>query len=1047
MLTPQAGIQVDRFYPPTDWQYSFPEGYTRLEYLQSSGTQYIDTGYVPNVDDIIETDIQQLGADIGTGDKFFFGQQNIDSSKGGLWVEQHGRNNAWYVRFGSTSSVSADPTNQEKTDKIHLTLQKESFVSSGGTTLSPSWSGTMQTTNLTLFGRFSSNGTTIVTSIIKMWNFKVTRNGEVKLNLIPVLRKSDNELGMLDLANVDASGNYVFYVNKGTGEFVMGPELYTNKSQIDIRQKNNLNFGKNYKFNTNNELTWANPNLYLTGKVNYTKVGNPTITDNVVSEFSDSNYIELQQPFILNVNTISEIIIKINFNNESSGQVFLGHPNTYGIQMIRSSGDSKIHLYLGNNNSWSLINNAVGTTVLSSLTNYYIKVVFNKGNVQVLLSTDKINWTTEINRNITLTQEYSYIIDFGKGRASNQYLKGSIDLKETYIKVNDKLWFYGKNYTSENYAPVPAGLNYNNTTTPSIGYVNTQTQEFIPAPTDGIKYSQTRDIKVIPPEDNTITLLYGVKSNFSKYSLFGLIANVSSGTYDIYIDDVLYATTASETQTDIDFSTLGAEYVSIGTCTTPEELVLHKIVIKPTNNGETITRFACRRTTGATGTQQQGILWANLQLENNLTLGNCFGTETAYNNRILYAVTAKNNKITVTSTSTNTTGLYSIYARCASLVYSPILEYSTKDYINGVYLSFDQTKLKRITIKNNPSIDMTIIRNAQQLEKIDIENPISLRSNTASGNSAQNAYKLELFPKYETETRICDNINMYDTTSLYPTKINDSTNKLREFLRMYGSSTYPMRGLRGLKVSNEAPFSGTSPQINVSYTGLDRDALVELFNFLPDVSEATDGITRTLSCVAATGNNLTVVGSPTIDANGVASGFSSNDYLNIVGNINLSSNFKIQIKITPSSVTTGSKKFLSIFYTNSIYLDFYTSGTTPRIDCQYSGGAYWTEIATNLSYDIPIVITIKGNGTNLNIDINQNNVTQTGTKTLQKLGISDINATVYLGRGHTTSLPMVNGTIDLENTYIKVDNNYLMKGYLTDNDRLIATNKGWTITG
>lgn len=38
------------------------------------------------------------------------------------------------------------------------------------------------------------------------------------------------------------------------------------------------------------------------------------------------------------------------------------------------------------------------------------------------------------------------------------------------------------------------------------------------------------------------------------------------------------------------------------------------------------------------------------------------------------------------------------------------------------------------------------------------------------------------------------------------------------------------------------------------------------------------------------------------------------------------------------------------------------------------------------------------------------------------------------------------GSIDLNNSYIKSKNNYSMKGYLTDNDRLIATNKGWGIT-
>lgn len=174
----------------------------------------------------------------------------------------------------------------------------------------------------------------------------------------------------------------------------------------------------------------------------YTVVGSPTIVDGVVSGFSDSSYLELQQPFVLNADTVAEIVFKINFDNDT-GSFYLGHPNTYGIQMTRSD-DRNIHLFLGNNSSWSLINNAIGTTALLSLTDYYIKVVFNTGNVQVLLSTDKTNWTTEINRDITLTEEYTYIIDFGKGRATGQYLRGSIDLKETYIKINNKLWFNGQ---------------------------------------------------------------------------------------------------------------------------------------------------------------------------------------------------------------------------------------------------------------------------------------------------------------------------------------------------------------------------------------------------------------------------------------------------------------------------------------------------------------------------------------------------------------------------------------------------------------------------
>ena len=60
---------------------------------------------------------------------------------------------------------------------------------------------------------------------------------------------------------------------------------------------------------------------------------------------------------------------------------------------------------------------------------------------------------------------------------------GSIDLKETYVKANGALWFYGKNYASQNIAPVPSGYTYGTTTTSAIGFVDMRTQVFTAAPT------------------------------------------------------------------------------------------------------------------------------------------------------------------------------------------------------------------------------------------------------------------------------------------------------------------------------------------------------------------------------------------------------------------------------------------------------------------------------------------------------------------------------------------------------------------------------------
>ena len=244
-------------------------------------------------------------------------------------------------------------------------------------------------------------------------------------NYVPVKENASGTLGMYDLVN------NVFYPKTGSS-YTAGKELYRNKTQIDIRSKVNLDYPTNYEFNSNDELTWANPDICL----------------------------------------------------------------------IYSNGE--------------------------------------------------------------------------------------------------------KHYGDENIAVVPAGLAYNNTTTPSNGYVDMRTQTFTPAP-EGAIFKRERKVQVVAPEDNTITLLYGVASDFSKYALFGLLAQVSSGTYDVYIDDVLYATTTSNTQTDIDFSQLGSEYVPIGTAMTPESLVLHKIVIKPNTSGATITKFRCARTAGSSGDQAHTV--------------------------------------------------------------------------------------------------------------------------------------------------------------------------------------------------------------------------------------------------------------------------------------------------------------------------------------------------------------------------------------------------------------------------------------------------------
>lgn len=98
--------------------------------------------------------------------------------------------------------------------------------------------------------------------------------------------------------------------------------------------------------------------------------------------------------------------------------------------------------------------------------------------------------------------------------------------------------------------------------------------------------------------------------------------------------------------------------------------------------------------------------------------------------------------------------------------------------------------------------------------------------------------KLRKVPPINTKTGGTEVTNLFrDCISLEDTVVNFSSPTL-ERLTMGGYSGAVISGLKGITVSSSAPFDHTtSPQIDVSYTGLDRAALVNLFNSMPTVSD------------------------------------------------------------------------------------------------------------------------------------------------------------------------------------------------------------------
>ena len=171
-----------------------------------------------------------------------------------------------------------------------------------------------------------------------------------------------------------------------------------------------------------------------------TKVGSPTITDGIVSGFSSSNYLSLQQPFKLNADTVAEFVFKINISTIVVGTTFFGTLNSYGI-VINMSSSGKLSVFIGDGSSWSIANGILTSSELATNTDYFVKLIFNKQSISLLISTDGINYTGH-STTIVLEQEYIYNLYYGIGRLSGNYFRGSIDFNNSYIKLGSTKYNY-----------------------------------------------------------------------------------------------------------------------------------------------------------------------------------------------------------------------------------------------------------------------------------------------------------------------------------------------------------------------------------------------------------------------------------------------------------------------------------------------------------------------------------------------------------------------------------------------------------------------------
>lgn len=188
-----------------------PEGYTQVEYIQSSGTQYIDTGFKPNQNSRATLKVNVLSSSPAAC--AIFGARNGSSSSGGGSFVLWGISGSFRADYASTSySFSVPSTGEHEADYNQNTVQIDSYTHAFT-------ARTFQANpNLLLFA-VNNNGEPDTRQVHAQLEYaKIYDNGTLIRDFVPCQDPTGN-VGLYDLVGAQ------FYSNAGSGSFTAGPEV------------------------------------------------------------------------------------------------------------------------------------------------------------------------------------------------------------------------------------------------------------------------------------------------------------------------------------------------------------------------------------------------------------------------------------------------------------------------------------------------------------------------------------------------------------------------------------------------------------------------------------------------------------------------------------------------------------------------------------------------------------------------------------------------------------------------------------------------------
>lgn len=274
-----------------EFDYWTLNGYTRLDYIQSSGTQYIDTGLTIGANSREECDCIIYDT---TGEK-----------RQGCWNagQSWGCKNGYMCAFGDSPTTA--PVGNRYTVEVSYTSNSNANYTSFIVVdwASRTFSRTTTTTQKYFLFASSSNSGTLASGTqlsMRMYEQKFwdsDRDGNLVRHFIPVKRNSDNEIGLLDLVELK------FYTNQGTGSFTGGAELgdvvfADNPLSVNVSGDISLtaNFHLSYDINLVYDSTLGSASFYYNGS-SIVLEATPTSIGQFIGWYINSNPLSVLNPY------------------------------------------------------------------------------------------------------------------------------------------------------------------------------------------------------------------------------------------------------------------------------------------------------------------------------------------------------------------------------------------------------------------------------------------------------------------------------------------------------------------------------------------------------------------------------------------------------------------------------------------------------------------------------------------------------------------------------------------------------------------------------